>query len=205
MLDSFSEKLGGIFKKLSGQGRISEKNVQDALRELRFTLLEADVNFDVARKFIGEQFGAPYLPEKPNVYAAGQRAQEAHEAIRPSHIERTPDSLMGSLTEEQYKLYRLIWQRFVACQMTPAVWKVTEADIVADTSSGAAVFKAMGRQLAFDGFMRVTGLARGGDQVLPPLQQDLPVAQHEEQRRPLHGRPVGPVNLMETSITHGTR
>ncbi|MFA6135406.1 MAG: type I DNA topoisomerase [Phycisphaerae bacterium] len=129
-----------------------------------------------ARKFIGEQFGAPYLPEKPNVYAAGQRAQEAHEAIRPSHVERTPDSLMGSLTEEQYKLYRLIWQRFVACQMTPAVWKVTEADIVADTSSGAAVFKAMGRQLAFDGFMRVTGLARGGDQVLPPLQQDLPVA-----------------------------
>ena len=68
---------------------------------------------------IGEQFGAEYLPEKPNFYASGQRAQEAHEAIRPTDVDRTPDSLMRLADRRAVKLYELIWQRFVACQMTP--------------------------------------------------------------------------------------
>jgi DNA topoisomerase-1 len=129
-----------------------------------------------ARALIGDQFGPQYLPEKPNVYASAQRAQEAHEAIRPTDVRRHPDTLIGALSDDQYKLYRLIWQRFVACQMAPAVWNVTEAEIVAETPAGQALFKAMGRHLAFDGFMAVTGLPRGGEGVLPELHDGQPVA-----------------------------
>ena len=128
------------------------------------------------RSYIAEQLGPQYVPEKPNVFSSGERAQEAHEAVRPTEVGRDPESLQGALTAEQHKLYELIWKRFVACQMPPAVWSVTEADIVADTPAGRAVFKAMGRTLKFDGFMRVAGAPRGGDQILPPLQPEQPVA-----------------------------
>lgn len=128
------------------------------------------------RAHIDQAYGPSYLPDKPNVYAARERAQEAHEAIRPSDVRRTPQSLVGALNDEQYKLYDLIWKRFVACQMTPAVWKVTEADITADTPDGQAIFKAIGRTLAFDGFLRVTGVSRGGEQILPALDARQSVA-----------------------------
>jgi DNA topoisomerase-1 len=121
------------------------------------------------RGYIGEKFGQQYLPDKPNFFASGERAQEAHEAIRPTDVKHNPKDLAGSLTEEQYKLYELIWTRFVSCQMKPALWNVTEADIVAASPAGDAVFKAMGRQLAFDGFLRVAGLPKSGDQILPAL------------------------------------
>ncbi len=123
------------------------------------------------RELIGKQFGDAYVPEKPNIYSSGERAQEAHEAIRPSDPARTPQSLMGALSDDQWKLYNLIWKRFVACQMPPAVWNVTEADITAATPDGPAVFRAIGRTLKFDGFMRVSGVPKGGDQFLPELQQ----------------------------------
>ena len=128
------------------------------------------------RNLIEQYFGPPYLPEKPNVFASGKRAQEAHEAIRPSDLTRKPEHLRASLTEEQYKLYDLIWRRFVACQMSPAVWAVTEAGITAETPDGTAEFKALGRELKFDGYLRVAGIPRGGDQLLPALQVDAPVA-----------------------------
>ena len=128
------------------------------------------------RSLIAEKFGPQYVPEKPNVYASGKRAQEAHEAIRPSDATIIPDELAGALSEEQYKLYKLIWKQFVACQMPPAIWKVTEASITAETPSGPAVFKAVGRSLAFDGFLRVAGLPRSGDQILPELQTGQAVA-----------------------------
>jgi len=129
-----------------------------------------------ARTLIAEQFGPKYVPEKPNVFASGERAQEAHEAVRPTDVGRRPQDLMASLTNDQYKLYRLIWNRMVACQMTPAVWRVTEADIAADTRIGQAIFRAIGRTLVFDGFMAVTGRPRGGDQILPELHENQPVA-----------------------------
>jgi DNA topoisomerase-1 len=129
-----------------------------------------------ARQLITEQFGPAYLPDQPNVFASAQRAQEAHEAVRPTDARRRPDDLISALSEEQYKLYRLIWQRFLASQMAPAIWKVTEADVVADTPAGQASFKAMGRQLAFDGFLAVAGLPRTGDQVLPQLHDGQQVA-----------------------------
>ncbi len=84
-----------------------------------------------AREWIGKQLGAQYLPATPNVYKGKKDAQDAHEAIRPTDASRTPESIARYLTEEQLKLYRLIWQRFVASQMTPAVFDVTTAKIAA--------------------------------------------------------------------------
>ena len=128
------------------------------------------------RGMIEQYFGSQYLPAKPNIFASGKRAQEAHEAIRPSDLTRKPEHLRASLTEEQYKLYDLIWRRFVACQMSPAVWAVTEAIITAETPDGIAEFKALGRELKFDGYLRVAGIPRGGDQLLPALETEAPVA-----------------------------
>lgn len=75
---------------------------------------------DSARSYIASAYGPQYVPDKPNRYRSGKSAQEAHEAIRPTNVERTPESLAGILTPQQLKLYRLIWNRFVASQMTPA-------------------------------------------------------------------------------------
>jgi len=121
------------------------------------------------RELIERQFGRDYLPDKPRTYASAARAQEAHEAIRPTDAARDPKTLASALTDEQRKLYDLIWRQFVACQMTPAVWTVTDADIHADTPQGDAAIRAMGRRLKFDGYYRVAGRPRGGDQILPPL------------------------------------
>jgi len=128
------------------------------------------------RGFIGDSFGQAYLPESPAKFGSAKRAQEAHEAIRPTDVTRTPDKLRGVLKPEQLKLYELIWRRFVACQMNPAVWRVTEAIITAATPAGDADFKAMGRILEFDGHLRVAGLPRGGDQILPDLPAGAEVA-----------------------------
>jgi DNA topoisomerase-1 len=131
------------------------------------------------RSLIGKEYGDKYVPDKPNVFTNRERAQEAHEAVRPTDPSRTPDKLMGSLTNDQYKLYRLIWERFVSCQMTPAVWKVTEADVSAETPAGTAVFKAIGRTLEFDGYLRVAGMPRSGEQILPELAEGRQVAPAE--------------------------
>jgi DNA topoisomerase-1 len=134
------------------------------------------------RGFIDRQFGAKYLPESPNFFASKAGAQEAHEAIRPTDVELTPSSIRGrGLTEEQFRLYELIWKRFVACQMTPAQWNVTEAFIEArnkkQPGNAVGVFKAVGRTLAFDGFTRVAGVyTRFDEQILPKLAQSQEVA-----------------------------
>ena len=135
------------------------------------------------REMIGKQFGQQYLPDKPRTYVAGKGAQEAHEAVRPTDASRSPQDLRGALDDAQFKLYDLIWRRFVACQMTPAVWKVTDVEIAVETPEGQGVFRAIGRQLVFDGFLKVAGLPRGGDQILPPLET---------------GRQVSPLDLWPT-------
>jgi len=129
-----------------------------------------------ARGFIGDSYGRRYLPDKPRQFASSKRAQEAHEAIRPTGAARRPEQLRGCLSSEQFRLYDLIWKRFVACQMAAALWKVTEATITAETPAGDAEFKALGRRLEFDGFLKVAGLPRGGDQLLPQLAVNQPVA-----------------------------
>jgi DNA topoisomerase-1 len=89
-----------------------------------------------ARNFIGKRFGAQYVSEKVNVFTAKKSAQAAHEAIRPTDVDMTPEDIRSLVPEEQYKLYDLIWRRFIACQMSPAKWDVTNLDIVADTTIG---------------------------------------------------------------------
>ncbi len=107
-----------------------------------------------------------------------RRGAGAHEAIRPTDVALIPGQIRAALSDEQFKLYELIWKRFVACQMTPAQWLVTEALIDAQKAGGAvATFKATGRSLQFDGFMKVAGVyTRAEEQLLPKLDEGQQVA-----------------------------
>lgn len=91
------------------------------------------------RKFIGNRFGDAFLPERPNYFRKVKGAQDAHEAIRPTSVARTPEQVAAFLSEDQRKLYRMIWERFIASQMTAAVWRDTKATILAEPGGGAAV------------------------------------------------------------------
>ncbi|UCD76729.1 MAG: type I DNA topoisomerase [Phycisphaerales bacterium] len=126
-----------------------------------------------ARTFIKDKFGDSYLPEKPNFFGSSNKAaQEAHEAIRPTDVNRHPEEIAAALTEPQRKLYRLIWNRFVACQMTPAQWDATNVMLERSDRETGAVLKATGRVLVFDGFYRVAGLPTNGEeQILPELAE----------------------------------
>ncbi len=106
------------------------------------------------REWIGKNLGEAYLPAKPNEYRSKKDAQDAHEAIRPTHPEMTPEAIRQYLSDEQWKLYRLIWQRFMASQMNPAVWDQTtvEIDARADRTYN---FRLSGSVLRFDGFLKV--------------------------------------------------
>ncbi len=104
-----------------------------------------------ARQFIEKNFSKDYLPEKPPVYAAKKDAQDAHEAIRPTDITMTPAHIEGYLSKEQEKLYRLIWQRFLASQMKPAVYDTVNMQI----KNGSYIAKALGSILRFEGFLAV--------------------------------------------------
>jgi len=99
------------------------------------------------RKYIGENFDKAFLPESPNVYKSKKSAQEAHEAIRPSDVFRKPEDVKAFLTDEQYKIYELIWRRFVSCQMTPAVFLQRKINITA----GDFEFTASASTLKFEG------------------------------------------------------
>lgn len=112
------------------------------------------------REYIARSFGKGYIPEKPNSYKVKKLAQEAHEAIRPTFVSRHPDSLKSFLTPDQQKLYELIYNRFVASQMTPAVYSVTSVAIEA----GRYQFNASGSTLAFNGFMAAYGKSEDEDE-----------------------------------------
>ncbi|MBL7187083.1 MAG: type I DNA topoisomerase, partial [Phycisphaerae bacterium] len=88
------------------------------------------------RKYIGANLGPDYLPKEAKIYASRKSAQQAHEAIRPTDVDFAPADIREFLTDEQYKLYNLIWRRFVACQMESAIWDVTNLNIAAETSAG---------------------------------------------------------------------
>jgi DNA topoisomerase-1 len=122
-----------------------------------------------ARNFIGKHFGNQYVPEKWNVFTAKKSAQAAHEAIRPTDVDMMPEDIRALVPDEQYKLYDLIWRRFVACQMAPAKWDVTNLDVVADTTIGQCLYKAGGRVLVFDGFTKVWQVP-SAEQQLPPVK-----------------------------------
>ena len=112
-----------------------------------------------ARALIAEQFGPEYVPPEPNVYRVrAKNAQEAHEAIRPTSVHRSPASLRGKLSPEQFRLYELIWQRFVASQMTAAVYDTLTVDVEAGKPAEAErpyLFRASGSTVRFPGFLAV--------------------------------------------------
>jgi DNA topoisomerase I len=119
------------------------------------TRISADAVAD-ARHFIGERYGAAYLPETPNIYRSKKEAQDAHEAIRPTSMAYAPEELERHLAEDEMKLYRLIWNRFVASQMNPAVYDQTSIEVSAKGKNGFEyLFRATGSVLKFDGFLKI--------------------------------------------------
>ena len=128
------------------------------------------------REHIAKEYGANYLPGKPKFYGKQKQAQDAHEAIRPTHLTLAPDKIKKSLTTQQYKLYKLIWNRFVASQMKDAVYDVETVDI----AGGKYVLRAKSQRLKFDGFLKVyheekeideNGNGENGVEALPDLKE----------------------------------
>jgi DNA topoisomerase-1 len=108
------------------------------------------------REYVGSKFGPEYLPDTPNVYKTKKAAQDAHEAVRPTSAMRSPEDLAPYLAEDQLKVYRLIWMRFLASQMTPAVFDQTTIDVNVEGKSGQSyTFRATGSVMKFDGFLKV--------------------------------------------------
>jgi DNA topoisomerase I len=107
------------------------------------------------REYVGSNYGPEYLPPSPNTYKEKKEAQAAHEAIRPTSAMRHPDQIKQYLKEDEYKVYKLIWQRFVASQITPALFDQTTVDIDARSGSDTFWFRVTGSVLKFDGFLKV--------------------------------------------------
>jgi DNA topoisomerase-1 len=144
------------------------------------------------RGMIGQRYGEQYLPAKPRAFRSKKGAQEAHEAIRPTHANRAPEAVQQYLEPDQYRLYRLIWERTIACQMTEAMFDQTSVDITA----GDHMLRATGRVMLFDGFLVVYREGRDdeeeeGENRLPDLSEgqlldlgDVLPAQHFTQPPP---------------------
>ncbi len=149
----------------------------------------AEEAVQACRELVRKRFGEAYLPEKPRRYKSEAKgAQEAHEAIRPTDVTRTPESLERFLDPDHLKLYRLIWNRFVASQMKNAIYVLTTIDVEA----GRGLFRTTGKVLKFDGHARVSGVKVKPDEpMLPPLAPgevvdlaDLATTQHFTQPPP---------------------
>jgi DNA topoisomerase-1 len=127
------------------------------------------------RELIASRHGAEFLPESPRFFKSKRDVQDAHEAIRPTYLDLPPEALSAYLSEEEAKLYRLIWERFVASQMMPAVYDTASADMTA----GRAVYRASGSTLKFAGYLAAYGVSAEEDEEtqekegakLPPLKQ----------------------------------
>ncbi|WP_324717713.1 type I DNA topoisomerase [Carboxydochorda subterranea] len=165
----------------------------------------ADEARQAARQYIGEHFGPEFVPERPNVYKSGKGAQEAHEAIRPTSVERHPESVKAYLNRDQWRLYDLIWRRFMASQMVPALVEST----VVEVEGGPFRLKATGSTVIKPGYLELwaphagapgsgtqdaDGRAKGaaesegaedeeGRQALPSLMEGQPLGLREVQPR----------------------
>lgn len=125
----------------------------------------AEPALNEVRRFIKEHYGDEYLPKKPKVYKSSKSAQEAHEAIRPTSVERTPESIKEYLTPDQFALYRLIWNRFVACQMEDAIYNT----ITVDVEGKDYIFRTSTSRLIFAGYQIVSGKEEEDEEV--PLER----------------------------------
>jgi DNA topoisomerase-1 len=180
----------------------------------------SDDALKMVRAHIDSTYGPKYLPEKPNFFKSGKSAQEAHEAIRPVDLGYTPQRVQPYLSPDQQRLYSLIYNQFVASQMTPAIVAVTSVEVEA----GPGVFKASGSVEKFDGWRRVLPPAKQEDKVLPPLHErqaldklDLTASQHFTQPPPRYneaslvktlekegiGRPSTYATIISTIQTRG--
>jgi DNA topoisomerase-1 len=129
------------------------------------TRISADA-MNMVRNYISTNYGPNYLPAKPNSYASGKSAQEAHEAIRPTDLTYTPQMVRPFVSDEEFKLYKLIYEQFVSSQMSPAIFAITNVEVEA----GQGLFKAQGRIEKFDGYRRVLAPAgKQEDTTLPSL------------------------------------
>jgi len=127
------------------------------------------------RGYIGSEYGPTYVPEQPNTYKEKKEAQGAHEAIRPTSALRHPEQIKQYLKEDEYKVYKLIWQRFVASQITPAVFDQTTVDIDAKSGAETFWFRVTGSVLKFDGFLKVYEESKEGkDEEDEELKHKLP-------------------------------
>jgi DNA topoisomerase I len=147
----------------------------------------SDQALEEVRAFIPEKYGKEYLPAKPNLYKSKKSAQEAHEAIRPTDVQLEPSAIKDNLEKDMFRLYQLIWSRFVSCQMVPAVLDTTQFDIQA----GSYLFRSNGSILKFAGFMKVyvesdddskegvKSEGRDEDRLLPELEKGETLKVHE--------------------------
>ena len=146
----------------------------------------SDQALEEVRKFIPERYGKDYLPLEPNMYKSKKSAQEAHEAIRPTDVSLDPNFLKDHLEKDLFRLYQLIWSRFVSCQMVPAVLDTTQFDI----KSGNYLFRSNGSILKFAGFMKVyvesqdddnseKAETKDSDRILPALTKGEELKLHE--------------------------
>jgi DNA topoisomerase-1 len=127
------------------------------------------------REYVGKEYGPTYLPETPNTFKEKKDSQGAHEAIRPTSAMRHPDQLKQYLKEDEFKVYKLIWQRFVASQINPAVFDQTTVDIDAKNGNEVFWFRVTGSVLKFDGFLRVYEESKEGkDEEDEELKHKLP-------------------------------
>ncbi|MFZ5973963.1 MAG: type I DNA topoisomerase [Bacillota bacterium] len=118
-----------------------------------------------ARKYISEKYGKEYVPQKPNVFRSKKNAQDAHEAIRPTYIGLTPESIKDALTKDQFRLYRLIYNRFLASQMTSAKFETIQMDIQAENY----MFRAYGETKVFAGYTIVYTISTDDDEKEVPI------------------------------------
>jgi DNA topoisomerase-1 len=190
----------------------------------------SDDALKMVRGHIQQSYGDRYLPEKPNFFKSGKSAQEAHEAIRPTDLALTPARVQAYLSPDQHKLYSLIYNQFVASQMSPAIVAVTSVEVSAfDIAPGLpgverGVFRASGSVEKFDGYRKVLPPAKQDDKILPPLAQnqtldklDLSASQHFTQPPPRYneaslvkmlekegiGRPSTYATIISTIQTRG--
>ncbi|MGN0454010.1 MAG: type I DNA topoisomerase [Ruminococcus sp.] len=137
------------------------------------SLRVSNVAVESVTSYIKSQFGDKYLPSKPRFFKSRSNAQDGHEAIRPASMDFPPDTVKDSLTSDQYKLYKLIWNRFVASQMAECVQKTTQADI----EGNGYIFKASGYRVDFDGFTCLYTESKDEEEKksteLPPLEKNM--------------------------------
>lgn len=158
----------------------------------------SDVAKEEAAQYILNRFGEKFLPAKPRVFKTKSNAQDGHEAIRPSMPSLSPEDIKASLTSDQFKLYNLIWNRFMASQMSDCIQKTTQAEI----SAKEYIFKASGYYVDFEGFTTLYVESKDTEEEkstqLPPLEKDMPVKCKELKKNQHFTQP--PARYTEASL-----